>query len=69
MKASREPESDKMTDQEFIDNVYELAFGEDARTRLPKDLAYEHEEVLEKLKEFEQWSLKWEEQEGVGSFA
>jgi len=57
-----------MSDQDFIEKVYEIAFGQDARHRLPKDLAYGHEEVLEQLKEYEQWSLKWEEQEGVGSF-
>lgn len=59
-----------MSDQDFIDEVYEIAFGEDARHRLTKEQGpYEHEEVLEKLKEFEQWSLKWEEQQKIGAFA
>ena len=59
----------KMTDQEFIDEVYELAFGDNARHRLTEEQGpFEHEEVLEKLKQQDEWSYKWEEQEGVGSF-
>tara|TARA_R100001463_G_scaffold135809_1_gene199740 strand:- start:9077 stop:9268 length:192 start_codon:yes stop_codon:yes gene_type:complete len=59
----------KMTDQKFIDEVYEIAFGDNARHRLTKEQApYEHNEVLEQLKQFEQWSLKWEELKRVGCF-
>ena len=46
-----------MTDQKFIDQVYDIAFGIDARTRLPKDSAYQHEEVIEQLKEFSDKAL------------
>ena len=52
-----------MSDQDFIDQVYEIAFGIDARRRLPKDLAYSHEETLSKLNEFSDNALKWEEQQ------
>ncbi len=58
-----------MTDQEFIDEVYEIAFGDNARHRLTEEQGpYEHKEVLEKLKQFEQWSYKWEEHKGIGCF-
>ena len=54
-----------MTDQEFIGKVYEIAFGDNARS---KGGEFSHEEVLEKLKQFEQWSYKWEEHKGIGCF-
>lgn len=57
-----------MTDQEFIDEVYEIAFGDNARHRLTGEEAYEHEEVLEKLKQQDKWSYKWEERKGIGCF-
>ena len=57
-----------MTDQKFIDEVYEIAFGDNARHRLPKGGEFSHEEVLEKLTQFEQWSYKWEEHKGIGCF-
>ena len=47
-------------DQEFIAEIYELAFGEDA---INKD--FSHGEVIEKLKEFSDHAYKWEEQEGI----
>tara|TARA_R100001463_G_scaffold42336_4_gene88852 strand:+ start:154 stop:330 length:177 start_codon:yes stop_codon:yes gene_type:complete len=57
-----------MTDEKFIDEVYEIAFGDNARYRLTGENAYKHEEVIETLREFEQWSLKWEEHKGIGCF-
>ena len=42
-------------DKEFIEQVYEIAFGEDAIFR-----NYSHEEVIEQLKEINEDSLKWD---------
>jgi len=44
-----------MQDEQFIDEVYEIAFGDNAIVRdFPK------EEVLTRLKEFSDNALKWE---------
>ena len=43
----------------FIENVYEIAFGDDA---INKD--YSFQEVIDKLREFSDNALKWEEQNG-----
>ena len=44
-----------MTDKDFIERVYELAFGHDAINR-----NFGHAEVLEQLEEFNEDSLKWD---------
>ena len=44
-----------MTDKEFIEAVYELAFGHDAINR-----NFGHAEVIEQLEEFNEDSLKWD---------
>jgi len=44
-----------MTDKEFIEAVYELAFGHDAINR-----NFGHAEVIEQLEEYNEDSLKWE---------
>ena len=43
-----------MTEREFIEEVYEIAFGDDAINR-----DFSHEEVLERLREFSDsdWTL------------
>jgi len=48
------------TNEKFIAEIYELAFGEDAINR-----DFSHGEVIEKLKEFSDHAYKWEEQEGL----
>jgi len=55
---------DKMSDKEFIKEVFEIAFGDRAvcvpkETGLPRE--FTKEEVLEQLKEFSDNALKWEE--------
>ena len=44
-----------MTDKDFIEAVYELAFGHDAINR-----NFGHAEVIEQLEEYNEDSLKWE---------
>lgn len=44
-----------MTDKDFIERVYELAFGHGAINR-----NFGHAEVLEQLEEFNEDSLKWD---------
>ena len=44
-----------MTDKQFIEAVYEIAFGEDAINR-----NFGHAEVIEQLEEFSDDSLKWD---------
>ena len=43
-----------MTDKQFIEAVYELAFGHDAINR-----NFGHAEVIEQLEEYNEDSLKW----------
>jgi len=45
----------EMNDKEFIEAVYELAFGHDAINR-----NFGHAEVIEQLEEYNEDSLKWE---------
>ena len=45
----------QMTDKQFIEAVYELAFGHDAINR-----NFGHSEVIEQLEEFNEDSLKWD---------
>jgi len=47
-------------DRDFVEEVWQLAYGADAWEREISD-----EEVLQKLKQFEAHALKWEEQEGL----
>jgi|TARA_B100001094_G_scaffold301824_1_gene328480 hypothetical protein len=52
-----------MKDKEFIEEVFEIAFGDSARcvpkeTGLPRE--FTKEEVLERLMEFSDNALKWE---------
>ena len=44
-----------MDNKEFIERVYELAFGHDAINR-----NFGHAEVIEQLEEFNEDSLKWD---------
>ena len=44
-----------MTNQEFIEKVYEIAFGHDAINR-----NFCHAEVIEQLEEYNEDSLKWD---------
>ncbi len=44
-----------MTDKEFIEAIYELAFGHDAINR-----NFGHAEVIEQLEEYNEDSLKWD---------
>lgn len=44
-----------MTDKQFIEAVYELAFGHDAINR-----NFGHAEVIEQLEEYNEDSLKWD---------
>ena len=44
-----------MTDKEFIEAIYELAFGHDAINR-----NFGHAEVIELIEEFNEDSLKWD---------
>ena len=43
------------TDKEFIEAIYELAFGHDAINR-----NFGHAEVIEQLEEYNEDSLKWD---------
>ena len=43
------------TDKEFIEAIYELAFGHDAINR-----NFGHAEVIEQIEEFNEDSLKWD---------
>ena len=45
--------------QKFIEEVYEIAFGDNAFDR-----GFDAEEVLEKLRKFSNNALKWEEHTG-----
>ena len=45
----------ELTDKQFIEAVYELAFGHDAINR-----NFGHAEVIEQLEEFNEDSLKWD---------
>ena len=47
-------------DRDFVEEVWELAFGENAWNK-----EYNDQEVLEKLKQYSDHALKWEEQEGL----
>jgi len=60
LKSTYRPSGYSISDQEFIDKAYEIAFGADAMLRR-KHYFYGHEAVLEKLKEFSDNALKWEE--------
>lgn len=55
-----------MTDKKFIEEVFEIAFGDSARC-VPKETGHPREftkeEVLERLMEFSDNALKWEERE------
>jgi len=42
--------------EEFVEKVYEIAFGDDA-----KEKGYSREDVIERLEEFSNNALKWEE--------
>ena len=44
-----------MREKKFIEEVFEIAFGDDAINR-----NFEYEEVLEELKKFSDDSLKWD---------
>ena len=44
-----------MNNQEFIEKVYEIAFGHDAINR-----NFSHAEVIEQLEEYNEDSLKWD---------
>ena len=48
--------------ERFINEIAELAFGEDAIER-----GYDMEEVIERLKVFSDFSFKWEEHSGEES--
>ena len=49
-----------MTDKDFIIEVFEIAFGADSYVN---EIPYPKEEVLEKLMEFSDNALKWEERD------
>ena len=51
-----------MTDQEFIEQVFEIAFGDDAYNR-----GFYKDDVLGRLRNFSDFAQKWEEQENVES--
>ncbi len=51
----KKKEVNHLTDKQFIEAVYELAFGHDAINR-----NFGHAEVIEQLEEFNEDSLKWE---------
>lgn len=51
-----------MTDQQFIEQVFEIAFGDDAYNK-----GYYKDEVLGRLRNFSDFAQKWEEQENVES--
>ena len=46
----------EMTDSRFIEEIYEIAFGEDAINR-----DFSHDEVIEQIREFSDNALEWEE--------
>ena len=46
----------EMTDSRFIEEIYELAFGDDAINR-----NFSHDEVIEQIREFSDHALEWEE--------
>ena len=46
----------EMTDSRFIEEIYELAFGDDAINR-----DFSHGEVIEQIREFSDHALEWEE--------
>ena len=46
----------EMSDSRFIEEIYELAFGEDAINR-----DFSHGEVIEQIREFSDHALNWEE--------
>ena len=46
----------EMSDSRFIEEIYELAFGEDAINR-----DFSHGEVIEQIREFSDHALEWEE--------
>ena len=46
----------EMTDSRFIEEIYELAFGDDAINR-----NFSHDEVIEQIREFSDNALEWEE--------
>ena len=48
-----------MSDREFIEEVYEIAFGDDAVNK-----GFYREEVLGRLRNFSDNALKWEEHTG-----
>ena len=50
---------DPMNDKEFIEQVYEIAFGDNAINR-----DFSHEEVIDALKEINEDSVKWLDREG-----
>ena len=49
--------------ERFINEIAEIAFGEDSIER-----GYSMEEVIERLKVFSDFSLKWEEHSGEESY-
>ena len=46
----------EMSDSRFIEQIYEIAFGEDAINR-----DFSHDEVIEQIREFSDHALNWEE--------
>ena len=48
-----------MDDKQFIEQVYELAFGDNAINR-----NFSHDEVIDALKEINEDSVKWLDREG-----
>ena len=46
----------QMNDKEFIEQVYEIAFGDNAINR-----NFSHEEVIDALKEINEDSVKWDQ--------
>ena len=46
----------EMTDSRFIEEIYEIAFGDDAINR-----NFSHDEVIEQIREFSDNALNWEE--------
>ena len=56
----------KVREEQFIDEVCEIAFGDSAkcvRFATGKPREFTKEEVLERLREFSDNALKWEERE------
>ena len=49
----------QINDKEFIEQVYEIAFGDHAINR-----NFSHEEVIDALKEINEDSVKWLDREG-----